>query len=565
MLPSSGTGTAIDDPQPPAELPAVGAERRTANEQILSSLTEDRHASELLKQIWEIEVPLGRMSAPVPVSEIAESLDHVVVNRRFGVEQGTDANGDTKIRSVDDCTESLVNAACAVRERLHHDGLDSLVQCAKRLSTALGHNADLSFFKADVDAAYRRVPVASSCLNLVWIVFLVNGITWASCHRSLAFGLVAAVHAWNRVGACLTHICRQLLRIPLLRYVDDLFAVEPSRSAPHALGCVARVIRAVLGTDALRAHKMAVGNYSLACQLSQWTRSWSRAACAAMQGVKVSEAPLIVLGASVSCLIAVLRCCPSPDKAAKWSDILLRVIATGIMSPGLAKKMAGRLSWAAQTTFRRAGRAMVRPFFASAFAPLGGARAGPALLSACHWWLVVLRSGISEAIPLRISSREPVILLTDARGLPAHTGAVLYADGHKFYTALAPPASATSWFSKRADNQIMGLEIFAVVVALSTFWVHLQGRSVIVFVDNTGGEHALLRGSAKSSDHNALVHGIWTAALLGNIGLWFERVSSRENIADLPSREEYELLKQLGATWVEPSIDETVWNPGVPT
>ena len=425
MLPSSGTGTAIDDPQPPAELPAVGAERRTANEQILSSLTEDRHASELLKQIWEIEVPLGRMSAPVPVSEIAESLDHVVVNRRFGVEQGIDANGDIKIRSVDDCTESLVNAACAVRERLHHDGLDSLVQCAKRLSTALGHNADLSFFKADVDAAYRRVPVASSCLNLVWIVFLVNGITWASCHRSLAFGLVAAVHAWNRVGACLTHICRQLLKIPLLRYVDDLFAVEPSRSAPHALSCVARVIRAVLGTDALRAHKMAVGNYSLACQFSQWTRSWSRAACAAMQGVKVSEAPLVVLGASVSCLIAVLRCCPSPDKAAKWSDILLRVIATGIMSPGLAKKMAGRLSWAAQTTFRRAGRAMVRPFFAQAFAPLRGARASPALLSACHWWQVVLRSGISEAIPLRISLREPVILLTGACFVSAHRSRAL--------------------------------------------------------------------------------------------------------------------------------------------
>ena len=40
------------------------------------------------------------------------------------------------------------------------------------------------------------------------------------------FGSVAAVHAWERVGAVLCKIARIVLRIALYRYVDDFFAPE---------------------------------------------------------------------------------------------------------------------------------------------------------------------------------------------------------------------------------------------------------------------------------------------------------------------------------------------------
>ena len=43
-------------------------------------------------------------------------------------------------------------------------------------------------------------------------------------------------------------------------------------------------------------------------------------------------------------------------------------------------------------------------------------------------------------------------------------------------------------------------------------------------------------------------------ALLNHVHLWIKRVPSVENIADLPSREEYELLGRLHAEWIEPRV-----------
>eukprot|EP00974_Lingulodinium_polyedra_P099780 9666187-Lingulodinium_polyedra.AAC.1 len=51
-----------------------------------------------------------------------------------------------------------------------------------------------------------------------------------------------------------------VLRLPALRYVDDFFGAEPSETARHALGCFARVARAVSGASALAEAKLAWGN-----------------------------------------------------------------------------------------------------------------------------------------------------------------------------------------------------------------------------------------------------------------------------------------------------------------
>ena len=45
----------------------------------------------------------------------------------------------------------------------------------------------------------------------------------------------------------------------------------------------------------------------------------------------------------------------------------------------------------------------------------------------------------------------------------------------------------------------------------------------------------------------------WQALAL-NIFLWIERVPSHSNIADLPSRESYSLVRSLRAEWWDPTI-----------
>ena len=50
------------------------------------------------------------------------------------------------------------------------------------------------------------------------------------------FGAVGSVHAWERVGAAITHLARVFLKMAILRYVDDLFGPERF----HLFFCVLR-------------------------------------------------------------------------------------------------------------------------------------------------------------------------------------------------------------------------------------------------------------------------------------------------------------------------------------
>ena len=59
-----------------------------------------------------------------------------------------------------------------------------------------------------------------------------------------ALGEVSSVHNWERAGAMLATICRRLLRIPLLRYVDDLFSAD--RAALASSGSSAAGSRALV-------------------------------------------------------------------------------------------------------------------------------------------------------------------------------------------------------------------------------------------------------------------------------------------------------------------------------
>ena len=60
----------------------------------------------------------------------------------------------------------------------------------------------------------------------------------------MPFGSLAAVYAWDRLGAAVTAILRQLFLLPLLRYVDDLFGIffgpDPQSDRAYLLEIVDR-------------------------------------------------------------------------------------------------------------------------------------------------------------------------------------------------------------------------------------------------------------------------------------------------------------------------------------
>ena len=67
-------------------------------------------------------------------------------------------------------------------------------------------------------------------------------------------------------------------------------------------------------------------------------------------------------------------------------------------------------------------------------------------------------------------------------------GAVLVADGQAFFTLMKVTPMLLDFFRRRRDQQIMGLELLAISLGLSTFHELVVNRNVVIHCDNRGAE-----------------------------------------------------------------------------
>ena len=211
-------------------------------------------------------------------------------------------------------------------------------------------------WKADIKAAFRRIPIkkahtwaaavvfkaagkASACMcrqkHFLFVCALCK--VWVSVHKACPFGALSSVHGWERLGRLITTLARRVLFLPVQRYVDDLFAPEHPDSLEHAMLCFARFTRILLGPDAIEERKLEHGKH------------------------------LIVLGTMVELSWQGYVCRPAAKTVIKCLRAIEVSLQTGVMSSGDAQKLAGRLSWSTQRLFRRLGRAMLRPIYLQKF------------------------------------------------------------------------------------------------------------------------------------------------------------------------------------------------------
>jgi hypothetical protein len=131
--------------------------------------------------------------------------------------------------------------------------------------------------------------------------------------------------------------------------------------------------------------------------------------------------------------------------------------------------------------------------------------------------------------------------------LPAYTdNDGVFHDARWFYAEGNCPQALIDKFLVRTQR-IGELELLAAVLAYTTFGDLLRDRKLTHWIDNTGALSAMIKGYARAADLARIVFAF--AAL--NLGLtcspWFEYIASAANIADLPSRGDFELLHELGA------------------
>ena len=83
-----------------------------------------------------------------------------------------------------------------------------------------------------------------------------------------------------------------------------------------------------------------------------------------------------------------------------------------------------------------------------------------------------------------------------------------------------------------------------------------RDREVVCFIDNTGALFGLEKGDCRDVDCARMINVFHTLCAACNVSVWFEHVPSGANLADLPSRDDFELLLELGSTSFS---SELVW------
>ena len=116
----------------------------------------------------------------------------------------------------------MLQFCCQVpTERLRCDTLDAFLELIMVMCAALGVCAasgdlglaytvlhvpvflqdQLEIWKADIDSAFRRLPIKPAHRNFAWVAWRVDEIRMAIAqHFSMPFGAIASVHFWDRIG-----------------------------------------------------------------------------------------------------------------------------------------------------------------------------------------------------------------------------------------------------------------------------------------------------------------------------------------------------------------------------
>ena len=417
----------------------------------------------------------------------------------------------TKFRPCDNAKRSGLNGGCAVRTPIQPEGNDDLNAVAlalRRLLDAKGElAARLSQIKKDMRRAYRHLL---KCLQHQFVVAVAkrpsDGRLYGAKARALLFGEEAAVINFNVYALVASALGRRILRLPTVSYFDDFDAVVREDDEKQAAADMDEFFSVLLHIT--------------------------------FEKEKDECGPRIrFLGVFHSMEPDGVRCEICPVRAQELLTIIRDALKSDCLRPLAAEALAGSLSFCARSAFGKIGRAFLVPIYGRAHASHRGGLLGDRLRRALLWFEANLRDfrySLTAAV-----KEAPVIIYTDASG-PGLLGICLL-DG-------ATRLVCSVWTKRGggADSTIELYEAEAVLAAMQIFHAQIRGRRVLFLIDNESAQCAAQNGASDNAAVADVVHDIWSWALKLGLEIWFERVASALNVADGPSRDDFEVASALG-------------------
>ena len=226
-----------------------------------------------------------------------------------------------------------------------------------------------------------------------------------------------------------------------------------------------------------------------------------------------------------------------PGRLEKISSMVREVIESGHVSKSQLASLHGLVNFAGGYTLGYQLKPTAR-MLSLALSSVGpGTRAD--LRSSCEVALTAI--AIARPRVCHSSLCAPLFLYTDGtyEGKEGSWGAIVIdtvCQRRWVFSGRVPELILKRWADAMGDQLICQVEAYAVAIMLFALRGTLNGRSVLAFIDNDPCRFAFIRRFSPSPALMGLVTLVSILEAANETSIWYERVASSANPADLPSR-----------------------------
>jgi len=461
-------------------------------------------------------------------------------------------NGD--YRRIDNGASSGTNDVSFLQETIVCPSFEFPWLIARVMGLALEageHMPAMTYSLADLKAAFRTLPTANPGYTSFAIFNHSVGRVEVYYTPGHNFGLRCVVVSFNRFTELTATVMRVYHGVPCEHFYDDYMC--PDVAIAHSSGIRALImLHEDLGDEDPAPLRI-------------------RAPLLAPDKTKFPSPTNVGLGVFVDLSAVHTEYTVSFSPREGRVDEIMRIFTDSIradcLEPTTAAILVGKLGFVCRTAYGKVGRAALLPLI-QRHNHDSTCEITLALHQSYDFFRALLPNLPPLTLPIALDTRPAILLYTDAsfhnlkvskrrdacssklqHRWTGRMGYVLH-DFHTgvFYYGTATPSRAiVRSFSPNKKTYIAQLEALAAISVYFTFPELFMGRRVNHFIDNTVALSALIHGYSRAIDISFMSNAFHLQMAGLKATAFLDFVPSLANIADLPSRNEFALLKRLGA------------------